>query len=199
MVRIGISVEGPTEERFTKMVLAPYLAAKNIDITPVSLGGNVSVDRIKSELKRLCNNFDYVTTFYDFYGFKKKQESENKQSLEQRIQETMHAGVKPKLIPYVQMYEFEGILFSCPESVQQILNEPGVTAWCQQVLDEFNGNPEAINNSPETAPSKRLESKTGYRKTTHGPNIAKEIGIDQLRAMCTGFNDWLAKLETLVP
>lgn len=28
MVRIGVSVEGATEERFIKMVLAPYLATK---------------------------------------------------------------------------------------------------------------------------------------------------------------------------
>nr|WP_294841921.1 DUF4276 family protein [uncultured Methylotenera sp.] len=197
MVRIGISVEGPTEERFIKAVLAPYLAAKNISITPISMGGDVNVDRIKSELKNIGYSFDYVTTLYDFYRFKKKLEGENKAGLEHRISDAVHASIKPKLIPYIQMYEFEGLLFSCPEGMERGLNELGVKEWCQTVLDSFDGDPEKINNSVDTAPSKRLEKETGYRKTTHGPNIAKEIGIEKIREMCAGFNEWLTKLETL--
>lgn len=197
MVRIGISVEGPTEERFVKAVLAPYLAAKDIYITPISMGGDVNVDKVKSELKKIGNSFDFVTTLYDFYGFKKKLGGENKESLENRIKEAVHDGVKPKLVPYVQMYEFEGILFSCPEAMERGLNESGVKEWCNDVLDNFAGNPEAINDSVETAPSKRLQKHTGYRKTTHGPNIAKEIGIDKIREVCAGFNEWLTKLEAL--
>ena len=52
MVRIGISVEGTTEERFVEMVLSPYLAQKNIYITPISMNGDVKLDRVKSELDR---------------------------------------------------------------------------------------------------------------------------------------------------
>jgi hypothetical protein len=197
MVRIGISVEGPTEERFVKAVLAPYLQTKRIYITPISMGGDVNIDRVKSELKKIGNSFNYVTTLYDFYGFKKKLDGENKAGLESRITDAVHEGVKAKLVPYIQMYEFEGILFSCPESMERGLNESGVENWCKDVLELFGGNPEAINDSVETAPSKRLQKHTGYRKTTHGPNIAKEIGIEKIREMCTGFNDWLTLLEGL--
>jgi hypothetical protein len=45
MVRVGISVEGATEERFIKISLTPHLAKKDIFVTPVSMGGNVSIDR----------------------------------------------------------------------------------------------------------------------------------------------------------
>ena len=197
MVRVGISVEGPTEERFVKAVLAPYLATKNIFITPISMGGDVNVDRVRSELKNIGLSFDYVSTLYDFYGFKKKREGDNKASLEQRIFEVVHESIKPKLIPYIQMYEFEGLLFSCPDGMERGLNETGVKEWCQSILDSFDRNPEKINNSAETAPSKRLEKETSYRKTTHGPNIAKEIGIEKIREMCSGFNEWLNKLEAL--
>lgn len=197
MVRIGISVEGPTEERFIKVVLGPYLSAKGIYITPISLGGDVSVDRAKSELQKMANSFDFVTTIYDFYGFKNKAIDESKASLELRLEGAVHEGVKAKLIPYIQMYEFEGILFSCPEAMERGLNEYGVKEWSQSVLDEFNGEPETINNSVQTAPSKRLIKKTGYRKTTHGPNIAAEIGIEKIREKCNGFNEWLNKLEAL--
>ena len=197
MVRIGISVEGPTEERFVKIVLEPYLSRKGVFMTAISMGGDVSVDSAKSELKKIANSFDYVTTLYDFYGFKKKTNNEDKTSLEQRLVDSVHDGVRPKFIPYIQMYEFEGVLFSCPEAMERGLNETGVKEWAQGVLDEFGGNPEVINDSVETAPSKRLGKETAYRKTTHGPNIAKEIGVEKIREMCSGFDAWLTKIEDL--
>ncbi len=197
MVRIGISVEGPTEERFIKIVLAPYLASKDIYMTPISMGGDVNVDKAKNELKNIANSFDFVTTLYDFYGFKKRLPNEDKSALEQRLMSSVHDAVKEKLIPYIQMYEFEGLLFSCPESMQRELNESGIQQWCQNILTEFDNNPEAINNSVETAPSKRLLKHTKYKKVIHGPNIANEIGISKMRQMCSGFNQWLCKIEAL--
>jgi len=179
MVRVAISVEGTTEERF------------------VSMHGNMSVDRVKSEVEKLIYNFDYVTTLYDFYGFKKLNESETKLSLEQRICNAVKEEVRDKLIPYIQMYEYEGLLFSSPEIIASVLQDPALLVWANNILNEFNNDPEQINNSKETAPSKRLEGSTEYRKTTHGPNIAKQIGLDKLREMCAGFNEWLLKLEGL--
>lgn len=197
MVRIGISVEGPTEERFIKKVLEPYLLRKNVFITPISLGGDVSISRASKELKKIANSFDYVTTLYDFYGFRSRLAGEDKTALEVRLLDSVPAGVQKKLIPYIQMYEFEGLLFSCPESMERALNECGVKNWGQSILDQFNGNPETINNSTETAPSKRLLKNTKYRKTIHGPNIAEEIGIPKIRQVCAGFHEWLCKIENL--
>ena len=198
MVRVGISVEGATEERFIKMVLAPYLAAKQVYVTPVSVGGGINLDRIRSELKRMANSFSYVTTFYDFYGFQGRANGETKASLEDKIKQHVHSSVQTKLIPYVQMYEFEGLLFTSPEVIASHLNGDSLTRWAQAVLSQFNNNPEEINDSTETAPSKRLIQKTNYRKTTHGPNIAEEIGIEALRDKCVGFNKWLVRLESLI-
>lgn len=198
MVRIGISVEGPTEERFVKTVMAPYLSGKGIYITPVSIGGGVNIDRARTELKKIAASFDVVTTLYDFYGFQKKSSNDTKETLEGKIEEAVHEGIRSKLIPYVQMYEFEGLLFSCPEAMERGLDEVGAKEWCQNVLNDFDGNPELINNSFMTAPSKRLEKDTGYRKITHGPNIAKEIGIEKIRKKCAGFNEWMNKLEALI-
>ena len=69
MVRLGISVEGRTEVRFVQIVLAPYLLKTEIVVTPIDIRGNVSVDRVAKELIRLASNFDFISTFYDFYGF----------------------------------------------------------------------------------------------------------------------------------
>ena len=197
MVRVGISVEGSTEERFMKMVLAPYLADKNIYITPISMNGDVKIAKVEFELKSILYNFDYVSTFYDFYGFKGKSEVETKETLEQKIEDIMHHTVRQKLIPYVQMYEFEGLLFSSSAALASNLGDVSLVNWADNILVQFNGDPERINDSTVTAPSKRLQGNTKYRKTTHGPNIAKEIGIDGIRDKCAGFDDWLNRLENL--
>ena len=80
MIRLAVSVEGQTEEEFVKRVLAIHLRERQIEASPILLGrargraggGNVSVDRLVSEVVTLSWSFDAVTTLVDFYGFKGK-------------------------------------------------------------------------------------------------------------------------------
>ena len=200
MVRLAISVEGPTEERFIKMVMVPYLQQKEIYAIPFTLGragGNVSFRRISKDLNNLAGSFDKVTTLYDFYGFRDKAAGDDKTSLEQKIVECVARPLRGKIIPYIQMHEFEGILFSSPEAIENNIRQPGLAEWAGTILQQFDNDPEKINDSKETAPSKRLLRETGYIKTVHGPNIAQEIGLTVLRAKCAGFGEWLDRLETL--
>ena len=58
--------------------------------------------------------------------------------------------------------------------------------------------PEDINDSPETAPSKRILSifpEGTYSKPEHGPLIAEAIGIDAMRQKCAQFDAWVAHLQ----
>ncbi len=200
MVRLAVSVEGLTEERFIQMVITPHLCNRGIYATPLLLGengGDVSLPRIKRDLNHLATSFDKVTTLYDFYGFRGKEESDNKISLEQKIIKCVAAPLRSRIIPYIQMYEFEGILFSSPKAIENNICQKGLKDWADKILQQFNGNPEKINDSKQTAPSKRLQDKTYYMKTVHGPNIAREIGLAKLREKCAGFDDWLNNLETL--
>ncbi len=197
MVRVGISVEGETEEQFVKQVLASHLEERDVFAVPKTMRGGVSLARVRVQLKSIAYGFDYVTTFYDFYGFQGKDPDETKASLEEKIRKGVHKSIRRKLIPYIQMHEFEGLLFSCPELVERELKVDGVAAWAGDVLKEFNGDPEKINDSRATAPSKRLAVRARYRKTTNGPNIAKAIGVEGIRARCAGFDEWLGKLEAL--
>jgi len=198
VVRIGVSVEGLTEEQFVVKCLAPYFLQKELFLEPISLNGNVSVDRVKHEINKLLFSYDYVTTLYDFYGFARKKEGETKASLEERLLSSLHENRRSKFIPYIQMYEFEGLLFSSPEIIATILQQDDLEPWANNILRRAGGNPEEINNSPQTAPKKRFEAKYArYRETTHSPKIACEIGIDTLREKCTGFNQWLLKLEKI--
>ena len=197
MVRLAISVEGLTEERFVKNSLVAYFEERNVFITPISLDGNINIDRVRNDLKKLLYSFDKVTTLYDFYGFKGLESGETKASLELRILKSLPESLRFNMIPYIQMYEFEGLLFSSASTMASILKEEKVEKWAESIIDKFGSNPESINNSPQTAPSKLLEQNTSYKKTTHGPNIAKEIGLEKIREKCKGFDSWLTSLEML--
>jgi len=200
MVRLAVSVEGLTEERFIAKVLVPHLLPYQIYVTPLLLGrngGDVSLSRVKKDLNQLANSFDKVTTLYDFYGFRGKGNDETKTSLEQKILDVVAAPLRHRVLPYIQMFEFEGLLFSSPDAMEAAIHEKGVTAWAQSILDDFDGNPEDINNSEQTAPSKRLLENTGYIKTVHGPEIAELIGLAALKQRCVGFGAWMEQLENL--
>ncbi len=200
VIRLAISVEGLTEERFIQSLLVPHLQDRGIYAVPLQLGsngGDVSFPRIKKELNKLAKGFDKVTTLYDFYGFKGKEEAENKVSLEQKIVDCVAVPLRDQIIPYVQMYEFEGIIFSSPDAIENNILQRGLSDWANGVLQQFGGDPEKINDSPQTAPSKRLLNKTDYLKTVHGPNIASEIGLTRLREKCRGFDGWINELEAL--
>lgn len=54
--------------------------------------------------------------------------------------------------------------------------------------------PEHVNNSEQTAPSKRiLQLYPEYQKVTDGTIIAKSIGINKMIEKCQHFADWIAK------
>ncbi len=153
MVRLAISVEGPTEERFIQMLITPHLCNREIYAVPLLLGnsgGDVSLARVKKDLNKLAASFDKVTTLYDFYGFRGKEEFDNKASLEQKIIDCVAAPLRDRIIPYIQMYEFEGILFSSPQAIESNILQKGLADWANKILQEFNGNPEKINDSKQT-------------------------------------------------
>ncbi len=55
--------------------------------------------------------------------------------------------------------------------------------------------PEHINNSPTTAPSKRIGSViNSYTKVRQGIIVAKKIGIDKMMSECKHFEAWIKKI-----
>ena len=117
--------------------------------------------------------------------------------MEQKIVDSVAAPLRNRIIPYIQMYEFEGLLFSSPEAIENNISQTGLAEWAKNVLKQFNNEPEMINDSPDTAPSKRLINAANFIKTVHGPNICKDIGLQVLRDKCVGFGNWLSRLESL--
>lgn len=194
MVRLLISVEGYSEYKFTNEVIVPHLAKHRVFAKAQNMRGNISIDKIRQKLNSLIHNHDFTTTLYDFYGFKRASGDETKQTLEEKIKQSIKKDQRNKIIPYIQMYEFEALLFSDNEKMAAGLGTQ--KDWIDAVLSEFY-DIEKINNSKETAPSKRIGKHAQYIKTQHAPLILKQIGLANIRSKCQGFDTWLTQLENL--
>ncbi len=76
----------------------------------------------------------------------------------------------------------------------------GQTGISRLKRDIAGMNPEEINESPHTAPSKRIiQHLPEYegQKAQVGPLVAEEIGLHLLREKCPHFNEWIKQLENL--
>jgi hypothetical protein len=211
MIRLCIICEGPTEAEFVKTCLEPHLRKFNIVAYPSLLktrpgkqgGGNVTIERVVKHLAHEYKSSDRISTLLDFYGFSHA-DGRTKPELEQAILTQAEKDIpnfdKRFVLPYVQRYEFEGLLFSEVEQFQWVMDgwNERAKAELQAVRSAFM-NPEEINNSRVTAPSKRILAIFGnkYSKVLHGAMIAAEIGLPAIRAACPAFNDWVTALETM--
>ena len=211
MIRLAVSVEGRTEEEFVKTVLAGHLRSHGVEPVPILIGkargasggGNVSVERLTPEMRALYSSFDAVTSLVDFYGFRGREDRETVDALENRLGEALRRAIRKcdsrRVIPYVQQYEFETLLFSDVDAFAAVL--PGVSdevvPALRHICSQFPG-PEDVNDNPATAPSKRIAgAMPEYRKVVHGSLIAGETGLDAIRRECRRFNAWMERLEIL--
>ena len=211
MIRLAIAVEGQTEEDFVNQVLAPHLHTREIYSSPILLGrargnsgagGNVTIERVASDLATNYYRFDVVTSLVDYYGFKDKGTRPVEQ-LEQVIGREVRERIRQdpderKILPYVQMHEFEGLLFSEAGAFGDVLGaDTSAVEQLESIRAQFS-TPEDINDNPNTAPSKRIKRiLPDYDKRIEGPILANAIGLPTIRAQCPRFNYWLTRLESL--
>lgn len=211
MIRLAITVEGETEEDFVNQVLAPYLYDFEVYSTAMLVGGarrrsgrggNVTIERVASDLATNYHRFHIATSLVDFYGFKDKGPRTVEQlevDITQEVARNLHGSLdERKVIPYVQLHEFEGLLFSEVDAFSDVLgSEATVITQLANIRAQFT-TPEDINDDPNTAPSKRIEQLLPrYNKRLNGPEIAGAIGLSTIRAQCPRFNEWLTRLESL--
>ena len=206
MIRLAIVVEGQTEEEFVNRVLAEHLRTRGVEpypILPNGKGGNISVGRLAPEMANLFRSFCSVTSLVDFYGFKGKGRA-TPDALEQRIDRAVRRRIRrswdeSRVFAYVQRHEFEALLFSDVSCFGAVIDNipDGTLAALQTVRGQF-ATPEDINDSAETAPSKRIARLIPhYNKRVHGPYVAEVTGLDTIRKECGRFNQWLTRLELL--
>lgn len=118
--------------------------------------------------------------------------------LQQAMREDIHEELRSRFIPYIQLHEFEALLFIDEESIVAAEIDCSIDRTkLRKVLADFP-DPEMINNHIETSPSHRLEQIiTGYNKVLHGNIIALSIGLERIREKAKRFNQWLSQLESI--
>ena len=220
MTRVHVVVEGPTEESFIKDVLAPVLWLRHVYATPIILGpaghkgGNTSYARVRKDVVVLLKQDPtaYCTTMLDLYGLGQgfpgtplppNLSNVNKVTY---IEAAIKADIVMQLpdwrpdvrfLPYLQLHEYEGLLFSDPGAFASGIGQPRLAQQFQTIRNAFH-TPEDINDNPNTAPSKRvLGAHPAYRKIVDGTLAARAVGIQKMRQQCAHFREWVEKLEAL--
>src|SRR5205085_160028 len=217
-----IIVEGQTEETFVRDVLREHLAAHQVYVSARRVetkrdqkksqtyrGGISTYVKARADIERWLKEDKpaHLTTMFDLYGLpddfpniikaRKKADPYQKVKL---IETGMSADIQnPRFIPYVQLYEYEGLLFSHVDAIDKELSIFGVSKLddLQDIRKQFK-TPEEINDGLATAPSKRLIGLyPAYNKVVFGVLIAKRIGLELMRRECPHFHEWLLTLESL--
>lgn len=217
MKRIIIVCEGETEQKFVRDILCqPFLSRGILLNDPrikYSNGGIVKWNPLKAQIERHLREGDkpYVTTFIDYYGISDKHQFPDWDEahkipdkgqcidcLQQAMREDIHEELRSRFIPYIQLHEFEALLFIDEKSIVAAAIDCLIDRTkLRKVLADFP-DPETINNHIETSPSHRLEQIiTGYNKVLHGNIIALSIGLERIREKAKRFDQWLSQLESL--
>lgn len=218
MSRVLILVEGQTEGIFVERVLTPYLADRNIFLSkpiiiptkkivdrPHIKGGVTNYRQVKNALQRLLgdSSASAITTMIDFYGLPRDfpgydEKSGNCFTQAGNLEEAFKNDINDRrFIPYFSLHEFEALLFVSPEIIASRFRESHCLDELRSIKSMFT-SPEEINDSPDTAPSKRLIALySTYSKVVDGIVIAEQIPIEEIRKECSHFNQWLEKLLSL--
>ena len=227
MIRLHITAEGQTEERFVKNCLAIHLGNLNVctDVRLVKTsedkrtntvyrGGFRRKNAYKMVKKDITNwlredrqSDCFFTTMFDFYalpndfpGFKEAYKISDKYDQIQVLESALADDIQDRrFIPYIQLHEFETLIFVDPKMLAEIYLDREVEIRKLIEISKSFDNPELINNGIETAPSKRIISLIPEHKgnKTEGAIIAQKIGIVRLKGQCKHFSSWIEKLESL--
>jgi hypothetical protein len=219
MKRIIVICEGETEQEFCKDVLQPYFLARQILIAHPTIkksgGGIVAWEILKKQIETHLKQEPtaFVTTFIDYYGLNgdknkfpeweaaKAIVDKNKRMdfLEQAMSVTIDESLRFRFIPYLQLHEFEGLLFNNIEVFKSEIAQHEFSNY-NKLVNVINNypNPELINEGKYTAPSKRLmQLIIGYNKPVYGAILAEKIGLTRIRNKSPRFNQWLNDLENV--
>ena len=222
MNRGCIVVEGQTEEAFVNQILAPHLGQYGIFVTACRIetgrkggrifrGGMSSYEKARRDLQRWLrmSSFSWVSTMFDLYalphdfpGYEDARRKANPLERVELLEQSFENDIgETHFYPYLQLFEFEALLFSdVTKILDYYVDEPQSCIMQLQAMRAAALSPEHINDGPETAPSKRIiRFLPSYAKdkAIAGPFIAEAIGLDVLRTECIHFDKWVTSLEQL--
>jgi hypothetical protein len=184
-LRLHVIAEGRTEEKFVKNVLSKHLGHFNISTDARSVltskdkrahkayrGGLVDFERARKDILtwmkednnpecRFTTMFDLYALPADFPGYRKmKRENDPYQRVEKLETALAKEIPDPRFIPYIQLHEFEALIFADPNLLaEEYLEHERPIQNLVKVLQKAKDNPELIDGGKDTAPSKRILSE----------------------------------------
>lgn len=221
-VRLNFIVEGQTEETFVNQTLKPHLSRFSVGVSARVVttskqrgvkyrGGLSTYARTRRDITlwtkqdrnpdvRFTTMFDLYGLPTDFPGYSTAAHDDPYQRVA-ALEDALGNDISdPRFIPYIQLHEFEALMLSDPQELDsQFDNRADGIARLGTMVSQF-ASPELINDSTDTAPSKRiLREIPEYegRKASAGPIVTAKIGLSTLRSQCAHFAQWLDKLESL--
>jgi len=215
---IKILVEGPTEILFVNEILKPHFYERGIYIKPFLFQKAGGVPKYSISQKQILNTVKSdpsccCTTMVDFYGIPTdwpgREQANHCQSCTEKA-DIVESGILKdiaghlgnsfnpnRLMPHVQMHEFEALLFSSPAKLAESLGDEKLLSIFQTIRNEFS-TPEEIDDHHDTCPSRWIQGVfEDFKKTINGISAASRIGLETMRQECPHFNEWITKLEDI--
>jgi Domain of unknown function (DUF4276) len=226
MARLLIHVEGETEETFVNDLLADHLYNFGYEDVSARILGNARLREKRGGIrawtsvkKDIVNHLKedsncLATMMVDYYGLPQTGDrawpgraaagslpfAQKSACVENALRDDVALALGGefealRFLPFVVMHEFEGLLFSDCVMFAEAIARQDLAQSFQDIRQQF-ATPEEINDSPVTAPSKRVEELvSGYEKPLFGTLAALKMGLATIRRECPHFKDWLERLE----
>ncbi len=208
MADIFLIVEGDAEERFYRETFAASFSNHYFTVvrmpnkrnltSRINKGGRVSYDSCVDNVRRFLRSThcSLVALVYDYYGLHatfSEHLTTNEVTLDQKVEGIENRLEReiddPRFRFVLQVHEFESYLFSDPSLLAAHFGKPDSLSVLTGILQDSGNDPELINNSPQTAPSKRLSKLfPGFGKVTDGVTLANKTGVANIRKACKRFD-----------
>ncbi len=225
MIRLFFYVEGQTEQAYVDRVLKDHLARFEVMVAGairvstgkkhgvVYRGGGRHYAPMNKDLHNLLRQHKggdvRFTTMLDLYklyrDFPGTDDADKLRHVPhervRKLESAFAADVDdPRLIPHIQLFEFEAILFCEPDAFAFYYeNRENDIRELKRIVESFK-TPELINDGEHSAPSKRIaQSFPDYpdAKPDAPAVISEAISLEVVRGKCPHFHQWLSALEAL--
>lgn len=225
MARLYLWAEGQTEQTFADDVLKEHLAQWDVFLSrplliahakkkgKIHRGGGRKYLPMRNDMVRLISQEKssdvFFTTMIDLYAihadFPGRDEAEALRHVpEKRVEFLEDVFARDigdvRFLPYIQLHEFEAILFSDPTCLRCRFDHHEKQIAALKIVADSKKSPELIDDGQHTAPSKRIIAELPDYETAKpivGPQAAKRLGLDIIRSKCPHFAAWLTRLEAL--
>ncbi|MDA0631887.1 DUF4276 family protein [Nonomuraea sp. MCN248] len=216
MRRVHILCEGQSEETVVREVIEPYLCSSDVYLTwsifttkrpaggPSFRGGVSTWAKLATEIRLLLadSSITVLTTMLDYYGLpsdvpgmatRPSGSPYNRVThVERAIADTID---RPRFLPHLVLHKLEAWVLLGHEALGELTGDDALAQAVQAIVAQAQGA-ELVNDGASTAPSKRLlRLYPRYRKTSDGPLVIAEIGINTIRSACPHADAWLSAVN----